>query len=69
MAYTAVDWTKPAALLLGREGSGFSPDWHSFVDAWLHIPMRPPVESLNVAAAAAILLYEYNKTLHPGGLP
>ena len=57
--YTAVDWRKPVALLLGQEGQGISSDWEGLVDSHLHIPMRPPVQSLNVAAAAAILLYEF----------
>jgi TrmH family RNA methyltransferase len=59
IAYTSIDWKKPVALLLGREGSGFLPEWNPLIGSWLHIPMRPPVESLNVAAAAAILLYEF----------
>jgi len=57
--YTSVDWKKPIALLLGREGSGFSPEWNGLIDAPVHIPMKSSVESLNVAAAAAVLLYEF----------
>ena len=56
--YCRHDWKKPWAILLGQEGRGFSEDWKPLIRAYVHIPMRPPVESLNVAAAAAILLYE-----------
>ena len=56
--YTAVDWKKPAAMLVGQEGGGISAEWEALIDSRLYIPMRRPVESLNVAAAAAILLYE-----------
>ena len=61
VAYTSIDWKQPNALLLGREGRGCSPDWDPIINAWVHIPMRPPVESLNVAAAAAVLLYEFSR--------
>ncbi len=54
--YTDVDWTKPIAVVLGQEGSGLSGGWEA--ERSIHIPMKPPVESLNVAAAAAVILYE-----------
>jgi TrmH family RNA methyltransferase len=56
--HTEMDWKKPCAIILGHEGQGLAKPWSSHVSAWVHIPMRPPVESLNVAAAAAIFLYE-----------
>ena len=58
-----VDWTagpSPSAgvgLLLGGEGAGLRDSLVSRCDARVTIPMTPPVESLNVAAAAAILVY------------
>jgi TrmH family RNA methyltransferase len=46
----------PLALVLSHEGRGVSGDWpHS---RKIRIPMRKGAESLNVAAAGAILLYE-----------
>jgi TrmH family RNA methyltransferase len=57
-SYTAVDWKKPAAILLGQEGSGLSMEWEPFPCVGVRIPMESSVESLNVGAAAAVLLYE-----------
>jgi TrmH family RNA methyltransferase len=57
-AYTDLDWKKPWALILGQEGQGLSKEWQSEIETFVHIPMVSPVESLNVAATAAILLYE-----------
>jgi RNA methyltransferase, TrmH family len=52
------DLTLPAALLIGNEGSGLSHDLLERCDARIAIPMPGPVESLNAAVAASILLYE-----------
>jgi RNA methyltransferase, TrmH family len=51
------DLAAPAALLLGNEANGFDPEEWPGVPA-LRIPMVEGVESLNVAAAGAILLFE-----------
>jgi TrmH family RNA methyltransferase len=56
--YTDIDMTIPLALVLGREASGVSGKTAALADASIFIPMAAGVESLNVAAAAAILLYE-----------
>ena len=45
------------ALLLGTEGAGLSPIALEAVDTWLRIPMAGEIDSLNVAAAAAIACY------------
>jgi TrmH family RNA methyltransferase len=57
-AYHAHDWTRPAALLLGGEGAGLPAAVEGRLDARVAIPMRTPVESLSVGAAAAVLLFE-----------
>lgn len=57
-AHTEIDWTAPAALILGEEAAGLTPEEITATDEALKIPMRPPVESLNVAVAAAVVLYE-----------
>ena len=55
--YCVADLTLPTALLLGGESRGFSgPAWAAIPS--IRIPMVPAVESLNVAAAGAILLFE-----------
>lgn len=56
--YTEADLTAPMAIVLGREASGISEDIAAAADLFVHIPMAEGIESLNVAAAATILLYE-----------
>jgi RNA methyltransferase, TrmH family len=53
-----VDWCEPVALLVGNEGLGLPEDIVRGADARVHIPMAGRVESLNAAAAAAVVLYE-----------
>jgi RNA methyltransferase, TrmH family len=53
-----VDFTTPTALILGGEGAGVSSPLMSAAHGAITIPMRAPVESLNVAVAAALVLYE-----------
>jgi tRNA G18 (ribose-2'-O)-methylase SpoU len=52
-------WTpRPrTVLLMGNEGSGLSPGLLDLADARVRIPIVPQADSLNVAAATAVLLY------------
>ena len=52
------DLRTPTALILGAEGPGLPDDLLRQVDQRITIPMREPVESLNVGVAAALVLYE-----------
>jgi len=52
------DWCQPVALLVGNEGAGLPQEVMMAADARIHIPMATRVESLNAAAAAAVVLYE-----------
>jgi tRNA G18 (ribose-2'-O)-methylase SpoU len=45
------------ALVLGSEGHGLSDRWESSADRRAVIPMRPGIDSLNVAAATAVACY------------
>jgi tRNA G18 (ribose-2'-O)-methylase SpoU len=45
-------------IVLGNEDSGISPDVHSVCDEYVTIPMWHDVDSVNVASAAGIVLYE-----------
>ena len=56
--YTDVDWRSPALLLVGNEGGGLSKEALAIADATVAIPVAPPVESLNAAIAAAVILFE-----------
>jgi TrmH family RNA methyltransferase len=49
---------RPTALLIGNEGNGVPPELAAQADGALTIPFPGPVESLNAAVAAGILLYE-----------
>ena len=53
-----VDWCEPVALLVGNEGAGLPEEIERSADARIRIPMASGAESLNAAAAAAVLFYE-----------
>ena len=46
-----------SVLVIGAEGPGLPAGAYRYLDRKLTIPMRPPVDSLNAAVAAALLLY------------
>ena len=56
--YTAPDYTGGVALVLGAEGRGLRRLVAERCDDLVRLPLRGRIESLNVGAAAAILLYE-----------
>ena len=57
-AYTDIDWTKPSALILGPESTGLTADELELADQRVSIPMKGMAESLNVAVAGGVLLFE-----------
>jgi len=57
---------RPAALVLGSEGSGLRPLVARNCDQLARLPMRGRVGSLNAAAAAAVALYRVAEGLFPG---
>jgi 23S rRNA (guanosine2251-2'-O)-methyltransferase len=56
--YDGVDWRGRVVLVLGGEGKGIRPRVAAACDALVAIPQAGQVESLNVAAAASVLLFE-----------
>lgn len=58
ITYTEADFTAPVALILSKESSGVEEETATVAEECVSIPMAAGVESLNVAAAAAVLLYE-----------
>lgn len=55
-------WSERTVLLLGNEGDGLPEDLVTRADASVRIPMAGTAESLNLAAAAAIAMYEVQRT-------
>lgn len=62
-----VDLKGRVALLFGNEGAGLSPALLAAADAVVSIPMAGKAESLNVAAAAAVCLFERVRQLAVSG--
>jgi RNA methyltransferase, TrmH family len=60
LAYTHVDLRSPSAILLGNEGNGITNEECIELPA-IRIPMAEDVESLNVAMAGAIILFEASR--------
>jgi TrmH family RNA methyltransferase len=58
VTYTNFDWRQPAMIILGNEANGVRTELLEQCDVRVSIPLRAPVESLNVAAAAAVILFE-----------
>ena len=55
------DLRPPMLWLLGNEGEGLSQEIAADVARWVRIPQAAGVESLNVAAAAAVCLFEQRR--------
>jgi TrmH family RNA methyltransferase len=58
LLYTDVDMTPSVAIVVGTEQHGLSQQWLDHADVGIRIPMLGKIDSLNVATAATILLYE-----------
>jgi len=58
LAYTAVDWRRPSAILIGGEAHGAGAAAEKLAGGRVTIPMRDATESLNAALAAGIILFE-----------
>ncbi len=59
--YTDADLTRRVALVMGNEAAGLPAEWDSTVgpvDRWITIPHRGRSESLNVAMATTVLVFE-----------
>ena len=57
-AYHDVAWTGPCGLVVGAETRGVSSAWQAVCRDSVSVPMLRGVESLNAAAAAAVILFE-----------
>jgi len=64
--FTDVDLRGPIGLVLGGEGTGIRPGVLQHCDECIRIPLRGQVQSLNVSAAAAVVLFEAVRQRHSG---
>jgi TrmH family RNA methyltransferase len=61
LPYTAVNWTRPLALIVGGEAEGASQEALALARGQVHIVMTRGIESLNVAVATGVLLFEITR--------
>lgn len=58
VSYFEVDWREPVTLILGGEAAGPGPEARRLPHRTVRIPMARGMESLNIAVAGALLVYE-----------
>jgi len=56
--YHEADYRQPAAIIMGSEAQGLSQKWLDEADELVKIPMQGKVDSMNVSASAAIVVFE-----------
>ena len=56
--YDAIDFRQPSAIVMGTEATGLSDTWLRASDQNIIIPMRGVIDSMNVSAAAAVVVFE-----------
>jgi 23S rRNA (uridine2479-2'-O)-methyltransferase len=57
----AVDLSQPTLLVFGNEATGLTGEYRELCDVLVRIPMHGGADSINVACAAAVLLYEADR--------
>lgn len=63
--YDTVEYTEPAALVLGREGKGLHEHIRKRCDFLVKIPLSGYVASLNVSVACGIALFDWKRRRTP----
>jgi len=66
--FREMDYTRPAAILLGSEKWGVSEEAARLADAEVVIPMLGMAQSLNVSVAAAVILFEAQRQRLAAGM-
>ena len=64
--YREADWTGPVLLLMGNEQAGLAPRLAGCADQLVRMPMLGRSDSLNLAVATGICLYEYLRSKEKG---
>ena len=55
--YDEIEYPRPLVVLFGNEGAGLSTEVLALADAAVKVPILGKADSLNVGAAAAVVLY------------
>jgi RNA methyltransferase, TrmH family len=69
LSYTAVNFTEPAAVVVGNEAEGLSDAWRAADVTPIKLPMHGTADSLNVSATSAVLFYEALRQRERAGGP
>jgi RNA methyltransferase, TrmH family len=56
--YHEVSYRQPSAIIMGSEASGLSSRWMDEADHLVKIPMNGKIDSMNVSASAAVVIFE-----------
>ena len=56
--YHETDFSGPAAIIMGSEANGLSQAWMDEADELIKIPMNGKIDSMNVSASAAVVVFE-----------
>jgi TrmH family RNA methyltransferase len=56
--YHEADFTMSCAIIMGSEANGLSQKWLDEADGLIRIPMKGRIDSMNVSASAAIVIFE-----------
>ncbi len=67
--YRTARYASPVVLLMGSEGRGLSPEMQALCDELVRIPMVGRSDSLNLAVATGLMLYEVFRTQQPPAAP
>ncbi len=67
--YRETDLRGPLAIAVGSEAGGLGPEWLAEDVEGIRLPMLGSADSLNVAAAAVVLLYEARRQRDAKGSP
>lgn len=65
--YFDLDYSEPTVLILGQEGTGLPVEAYNLTDTQISIPMATMIDSLNVAGAASVILYEAVRQKYAAG--
>ncbi|MFN6963374.1 MAG: TrmH family RNA methyltransferase [Pyrinomonadaceae bacterium] len=67
VTYVELDWSRPRLLIFGSEAHGLPEEILPQIDELVKVPMAAPVESLNIAVAAGVMLFEARRQVGPTG--